>query len=119
MHCLLRVTYAFKLITSAPHKLSYGAATAGGTFVGTAIGFSDFWAFDNPMVTMFEISAVTMDGATGKGFGSWELFVARANKPSGMIRDFKYSPSGSSALLVGTAECAPEAGVPCGSGGKI
>ena len=70
------------------------------------------------MVTTFDITAVTMDGSIAKDYGSWGLFVANADRAGGRIRGFEYRPSESSGLLVGTAECAPEAG-PCGQGGKF
>jgi hypothetical protein len=70
------------------------------------------------MVTTFDITAVTMDGRVAKDYRGWKLFVANANPANGMIRGFEYRPSGSSALLVGTAECAPGANT-CGQGGKF
>ena len=101
------------------HHIRYGAATAGATFAGTAVGFSDFWAeFDNPMETSFNITAITMDGSSATDFASWKLFVSNAVPALSTIRDFEFRPSESSGLLVGTAECAPPVG-PCGEGGKF
>lgn len=84
------------------------------------MGFSDFWAQGNPTVTTFELSGVTDSNGVATDFDSWKLFVANADPAGGYIKGFKYTASGSSGLLEGTAQCAP-APQPftCGSGGKV